>query len=611
MRILQLHSDFIEYEPIRKEITSAAEAEKKRVRLNDIVVLFTSVEKGDNEAVAKKAIEDVKAYLKKINLNHILIYPYAHLSSDLASPSDAMKILHVMEEYADELGIEAACAPFGWNKQFTISIKGHPLAEQARVYTAEALTGQVERIRPSPLKEYLILTPDGKVYDPKEYAYNPDETDFRILVEKEALGKESKAVGEPRYIRHMKKFGIDWETMSDLGHMHYCPEGTIMYEAIASYAQSIVASLPLPVYHIKGSNMFNLDLPPVREHAELFGDRCYQLNVEDKSFVMRYAACHQQFAVIRNWVISYRNLPFGAFEIADSYRLEQSGELLLSFRVRRMNMPDLHVFCRDIEEAKEWFLKLHEKIYEEIKNLGRDYWSLYNLTSREFFESNREWFNKLTRLEGKPVLLCFYPKGINYYWILNIEYHIIDAMQRPREIGTVQIDVGNARRFGIKYIDRNGEERYPIILHSAIIGTIERYMYALFDSAIKMTRPSLPTWVSPTQVRLIPVSAEHLAYAQTIAEILTQEEIRADVDDRDMSVSSKIREAEIMWVPYIAVVGDKEIEDTTVSVRIRAKKEQASFTISQFVGMIKKEIDGKPRIPSRLPTLMSSRPRFA
>jgi threonyl-tRNA synthetase len=184
-------------------------------------------------------------------------------------------------------------------------------------------------------------------------------------------------------------------------------------------------------------------------------------------------------------------------------------------------------------------------------------------------------------------------------------------MQRPREIGTVQIDVGNARRFGIKYIDRNGEERYPIILHSAIIGTIERYMYALFDSAIKMTRPSLPTWVSPTQVRLIPVSAEHLAYAQTIAEILTQEEIRADVDDRDMSVSSKIREAEIMWVPYIAVVGDKEIEDTTVSVRIRAKKEQASFTISQFVGMIKKEIDGKPRIPSRLPTLMSSRPRFA
>ncbi len=609
MKILQLHSNYIEYEPIEKEIPSAEEAEKKKTRVSEVVVLFISVETEDNETVARNAVDDARSYLDRIGSNRILLYPYAHLSGNLAEPAEALKVLREMEDRAKDLSIEATRTPFGWNKQFTISIKGHPLAEQSRSYSAEELAKSASK-KTTAKKEYLILTPEGRTYAPEEYIYGDGEANFRLLVQKEALGIESKAKGEPAYIRHMKKFGIDWETMSDLGHMHYCPEGTTIYESIAAYAQSIADSLPLPVYHVRGSNMFNLDLPPVKEHAELFGDRLYQVAIDDRSFIMRYAACHQQFAIIRQWQTSYRSMPFGSFEVADSYRLEQSGELLLSFRVRRMNMPDLHVFCRDLEETKEWFFKLHERIYSEIRGLGRDYYSLYNLTSREFFEENKEWLQRLAQFEGKPVLLCFYPKGLNYYWVLNLEYHIIDTMDRPREIGTVQIDVGNAKRFGIKYIDREGKENYPLILHSAIIGTIERYLYALFDAALRMKHPSLPTWVSPTQVRLVPVSAGHLEYAKSVASALSQSAIRVDIDDRETTVSNKIREAETMWIPFIAVVGDREVQDASVSVRIRSDAKQMSMFVSQLVTLVRKETEGRPQLPSHLPLYLSIRPKF-
>ena len=341
MRILQLHSDFIEYKPIEKEGKVVEEAEKKWQRFEELLVLFTCVEAGDDETVGKKAIDEIQHTLGTLKVSRILIYPYAHLSSNLAKSADALKILKAMEAYAKEVGIETYRSPFGWNKQFSIAIKGHPLAEALKVITSAEV--KVEKAAVAK-KEYLILTENGKTFSPEDYGFEDSEESFRLLVEKEALGKELKGGGEPEYIRHMKKFGIDWETMSDVGHMHYGPQATLLFDLIAEYSKYVAESLGIPVYSVKGTNMFNLDLPPVREHAELFGDRLYQVDVEKKSFVMRYAACHQQFAIIKDWQISQRHLPFGAFEVADSYRLEQSGELLLGFRVRRMNMPDLHVF---------------------------------------------------------------------------------------------------------------------------------------------------------------------------------------------------------------------------------------------------------------------------
>ena len=229
----------------------------------------------------------------------------------------------------------------------------------------------------------------------------------------------------------------------------------MIFDLISEYSWSVVNSVGFPILQVKGTNMFDLSVPAVKEHADLYGSRLYRLELENKSFVMRYAACHQQFAAVRNWSISYRHLPFGTFEVADSYRLEQSGELLLSFRLRKLHMPDCHVYCKNLEEAKTATLKIHDKIYEEIGKLGRDYVSVYNIT-QSFLEGHKDYVMQLVKREGKPALLNFVPEGV-YYWVLNIEYHIIDELERPREIATVQIDMGNAKRFDISYVDEKGD----------------------------------------------------------------------------------------------------------------------------------------------------------
>jgi len=137
----------------------------------------------------------------------------------------------------------------------------------------------------------------------------------------------------------------------------------MLLDLISEYSWSAVNSVGMPILQVKGTNMFDLAVPAVKEHADLYGSRLYRLELENKSFVLRYAACHQQFAAVRNWALSYRHLPFGTFEVADSYRLEQTGELLLLFRLRKLHMPDCHIYCKNLADAMDVTLKLHDKIY--------------------------------------------------------------------------------------------------------------------------------------------------------------------------------------------------------------------------------------------------------
>jgi len=400
--------------------------------------------------------------------------------------------------------------------------------------------------------------------------------------------------------------------MSDVGHMRYGPEATIILNLVSQYAWDCVKSIGIPVFEVKGTNTFDLSYKPIKQHAVLFGDRSYTLKVGDKKFVLRYAACHQQFAMIKDWVISYRNLPFGAYELADRYRLEQPGELLLCFRMRKFYMPDFHVFTRDVEEAKKVSLKIHEKIYEEIRKLGRDYVSIYNI-AKSFLEENKDYVLELVKREGKPVLLHFVPEG-KYYWVINIEYNIIDQLDRPREIGTFQIDIGNAKRFGITYTDEKGEKKYPVIIHTAIIGSVERYIYAVLDTAVAMERegrsPMLPVWLSPIQVRLIPVGEEHVEKCLEIAAALSKRGFRADVDDRKESISKRIRDAETHWIPYIAVIGDREVKEGKLSVRIREEGRVEKLSAENLIEILKEKTKGYPRRELTLPILVSKRPGY-
>lgn len=607
MRILQLHSNFIEYKPIKREVKLAEECDEKERRLEELVVLFTCVEEGDDAAVAKRAMEEVKSSLKKLKVNRILIYPYAHLSNKLAKAAQALKVIKAMENHSKELGIETYRTPFGWCKQFAISIKGHPLAEQSKTITPSELKEEKEVEWEIPKPEYLILTLNNETVHPERYSFTEDEEDLKILVEKEVFKKEALG-GKPRIISILKRFGFEWEPYSDSGHMRYGPKAALMVDLVGDYAWQSGNELDIPSFSIKGTNLFNLSIPAIREHAELFGERMYTVPLDHEEYVLKYAACFQQFSMLKDWTVSYKQIPLGMFEIADSYRLEQSGECSLGFRLRRFYMPDYHIFCKDLEKAKEMAVKVHEKIYEKVRELGNEYGSLYNLT-RSFFEENREFFNHLLKIEKKPVLLRFVPEG-KYYWVINVEYNVVDELKRPREIATFQIDIGNARRFGIKYIDEDKREVYPLILHIAILGGIERYIFTVLDTALKGNVPSLPLWLSPIQVRVIPLSEEFIHNCEKIADDIEKHSIRVDLDDRPLTMPKKVREAEMEWINYVIVIGQREIDSGVLPIRDRRLGKIRKMSLQEFVDEIKEKTRDKPFRALTLPKFVSQRPRF-
>ncbi len=609
MRILLIHAESFSYEALQKAIESAEEVseDRKKASVTNALVAMCTVESVDErnpEEVAKRAAEEIASVAKKVGAQRIIVYPYAHLSPDLADPYTAKKVLELVENNIRNLGLEVIRAPFGWYKKFELKCFGHPLSELSR--SIKPSEGVVRR---AVEKEYLIMTPSGEVYDPRNYDFGDDE-EFRIVVEKEALRKELEG-GTGRVHYYLRKFGFEWEPMSDHGHMRYEPHADTIFEAVQRYSWLVAQSLGIPVFKVRGTNMFSLSFEPVRKHAELFGERMYEVRMDSDRFVLRFAACHQQFSILRDWVLSYKDLPLGMFEVADSYRYEQRGEIVLGFRVRKFHMPDLHILTKDLDEAVEIVLeKVMPTIHREAAKLGRKYIPIYNVT-RDFFENHRDELLEFVKREGRPVLLVLYPAGI-YYWVINVEYTIVDEMGRPREIATWQIDVGNAKRFGIKYQSSDGGEKHPVIIHTALIGSIERYIYMVFDTAARAERegkpPTLPTWLAPIQVRVIPVSRNHLDYAIKVANEIKKKGFRVDVDDRDESLGKKIRDAGIEWIPYVVVVGDREVKTDTLNVRIRSSGIQKSMTLDELIELLEKEVEGYPRVEQSLPMYLSSRP---
>ena len=611
MRALYIHADSMEFES--KDKTKVAEEVPEGFhngKMKEVLVVFLTVESEDEnkiKQVAAEASKDILATKEKIGAERIMLYPYAHLSSDLAKPKASIAMLDAMKEIIASSGAEVSRAPFGWYKSFDIKCKGHPLSELSRDFK-----GKEEKSAPKGKDVYFVLKKDGKEVSIEEYKNGTDCMMF--MIDKEALGKEAPSSGEPEYLRLCKKFGIQWESMSDVGHMSLASPGAMMFDLISDYSTDIVNNSGINVYHVKGTNMFSLDEAAVKEHADLFGDRLYTITTGKKSFIMRYAACHQQFAMIRNWNISYKQMPFGAFEVADSYRLEQSGETMLCFRTRRLNMPDFHVMCSTIPEAQEYFTLLDGKIYDEIENVGRDYDMLVNFSSRKAFEDNKKMIMDLCNKHGRDALIHIYPEGINYYWTVNIEYHMLDQMKRPREIGTVQIDIGNAKRFGITYADEKGEKQYPIILHCAVIGSIERYMYTLLDTAVQIEKTGvpgyLPTWITPEQVRLMPMSEDYVEAAKKMAEGIRSKRIRVSVDDTDATVGKKVRRAKQDWCSYSAVIGENEMKSGVLKVYARSENKDIDMTIEELVSRIKHEAEGYPVRPTYLPWELSKRCEF-
>ncbi len=617
MKLLFIHSDYIEFEP--KEKTKMAEDyEGGKQRIEECLVVFTSVERGD-EVVVDKVVEEIRDVTNKVKVNRVVLYPYAHLSSDLADPDTAIKVLKQLEEKLNR-EFEVYRAPFGWYKAFKISCKGHPLSELSREIRAKEEADVTEALKAEEKVEsyWFILTPDKKLVEVNEFDFTGYEN-LRKFASYE-IAKRRAVDRTPPHVELMRRLEIaDYEPASDSGHLRYHPKGKLIKGLLEEFVT--LKCIEYGAMEVETPIMYDRSHPTLRRYLERFPARQYIIRGDKRDFFLRFAACFGQFLIAHDSVITYKNLPLRIYELTRySFRKEQRGELVGLRRLRAFTMPDMHTIVKDMEQAKQEFLNQFRLAMDVLKEIGLDpddYETAVRVT-RDFYEENKDFVHSLVSILKKPILIEMWDQRF-FYFVLKFEFNFIDALDKASALSTVQIDVENAERYDISYVDEKGEKRRPLILHCSLSGAIERCMYALLEKAYMQAEkgilPMLPVWLSPTQVRVIPVSERYLYKAVEIAEEMRNRRIRVDVDDRDETLGKKVRDASREWIPYIAVIGEEEVKGGFLTVTIRAEstlkqQKKVRMSLDELAEKIANECKGKPFKPLPLPMLLSQRPSF-
>ena len=616
MRILLLHSDYLRFEAKKKALKSADEPREKKGETNNVLVVFMASEKPDEtnpSSIVKQLVFEITQLYHKVGAESIALYPYAHLSSNLSSPSTAKKIIDETKKQL-EGDYSVISAPFGWYKSFELKCKGHPLSELSRTLLPDEEAGQGEsqalKAEQKLKSIWHILDLDGTLHDVKEYDYekNPNLKKFSNY---EISGTRS-VEREPPHVGLMREHEIaDYEPGSDSGNLRWYPKGSLIKRLLEEKVSSMVADYG--GMQVETPIMYDLAHPQLIKYLNRFPARQYRLESGNKKYFLRFAACFGQYLMKSNMLISYRNLPLKLYELSHySFRYEQSGELAGLRRLRAFTMPDMHTLVKDMGEAKEEFLKQYRLSVEWMQSLGLEYEVGIRFV-REFYEENKEFADELVKIVGKPVLVELWDER-PFYFVMKFEFNVVDAQQKASALSTVQIDIENTKRFKIEYVNEEGAKKNPLMLHASLSGSIDRNVYALLEKAYldseKGVKPMLPLWLSPTQVRLLPLTDEHTDYANKIANRLEKQNIRCDIDDRSESVGKKIREAEQEWIPRIIVLGDKEIKSNKYNIRVRESDEQVSCSLDELIAEIKTSTKDEPYKPLPLPRKITLRPRF-
>lgn len=609
MRVLLIHSDYLKYQTKSKtKIAEKIDDEKKKGSFENSLVAFTAVEKEDEsdmQGVVENAVKEIMDVFSKVGAENVVVYPYAHLSSSLSSPDAAKKILTEIESELLKTDIKVARVPFGWYKSFEVSCKGHPLSELSRTITPEK-TEEKEKEKGEESKWYIL--DKGQLISPEEFEFH--NKDLEQLTKYE-LGKSESSGEEPPHVKLMKEKGLaDYEPSADVGHLRWYPKGRLIRDLLADYVYLLVTKEgAMPV---ETPIMYDLADDAIRVHADKFGERQYRMGHKKKELMLRYACCFGAFRVLSDSFLTWKNLPARIYELSTySFRMEKKGEVVGLKRLRGFTMPDLHTVCRDLGQSLVEFDRQIDLCMQTGEDFNVNYEVIFRAT-QDFYNEYKDWMHASAEKIGKPVLLEILPER-KHYWISKMDFAAIDYLGRPIENPTVQIDVESGERFGITFLEENEEEDYPIILHCSPTGSIERVICSLLEkTAVEMDEkpPMLPLWLSPTQVRILPIAERHLDYALELARELKDQNVRVDVDDRPETVGKKIRNAATDWVPYVAVIGDNELSSGELTINIRENQNKQTMSREDLVKIIKEETREMPFRALPLPLKLSQRINF-
>ena len=625
MQLLLIHSNGFSWkvnekavknpESLTKEIPSEYTTEES------VMIVFIGVESRDTEntsLVIEKTLIELQQALHDVKEINIILYPWVHLvKTTPARPNDALQILQTLhielEEKIPELSILRA--PFGYYKSFSLQCKGHALAERSKAILSEKVIESTKEVvtalqaEDEVKSQFFVLSPDGKRTPHNSYEYKKQK-ELQIFINYETA-KDRTVSTPPKHVEFMKKLElIDYEEGSDAGNFRILPRGYIVKQLIEKHVTEMAIKYGAMI--VETPLMYSYEHPSLKKYLERFPARQYIVQSGQKNYFLRFSACFGQFLALSDSIISYRQLPLKIFELSKSYRREQRGELAGIRRLRAFTMPDLHTAAIDMEMAKREFEAQFLLALQYMQDIEVSFETAFRMTT-EFYEENKAWIISMIKNLDKPILLELFDNRYAYF-ILKFEFNIVDAQKKAAALSTVQIDVENSERFEIKFINVEGQETYPLLLHCSLSGSTERVIYGILEEQLKNMQkgitPQIPLWLSPIQVRILPVTEEFLPYSEKVLEELEQNDIRVEIDDRNMSLGKKIRSAEKLWTPLIFVVGKKEADQNKVSVRYRKEKDQVFQSLKEAIGYIKEHTEQKPTFKRAIPKLVSHQPIF-
>ncbi|MGY5055127.1 threonine--tRNA ligase [Streptomyces sp. 900105755] len=625
VRLLLVHADHFRFQVTDRtsvsDFTEELPDDQRGAELNEVLVAFVCVEKPDEAdiaAVSEQVAGEIRATADKVGAHRIMVYPYAHLSAELARPGAAATALDTLTEVlrGQDGNVEIHRAPFGYYKAYDIACKGHPLSELGMTIrpggqvTAESTPGVTES---SALAAERQLRSEWRIYQPDGTYTLADSYNFRAnrglkdLYTYEHSGNRT-AEAAPPHIKLMREHElVDYERASDTGNLRWYPKGLTIKRLLEQRVTGMV--IDYGAMEVETPIMYDYAHPALSKYLHRFPARQYVVRSDEKEYFLRFAACFGQYMIQHDMFASHRDLPLRLYELTHfSFRREQGGEVAGLRRLRSFTMPDMHSLVRDMEMAKGEFIAQVKLCLEWLDDIGLECVPAIRFV-RSWLDEHPGFMTELMEVLDRPALVEVWDERF-FYFVAKFEMNFIDSAKKAACLSTVQIDVENTERFDINYTAEDGSRQHPLLMHTSVSGSLDRNVYAILESqSMRMARGEKarwPVWLAPTQVRLVPVAENHVEGAMRLAERIP---FRVDVDDRDEKLGKKIRDAEREWVPYVVVVGERELNGGDLAVRERVGG-QTEMSLDDFVARLAAETQGKPSRPLNGPRTLSSRPIF-
>ncbi len=410
-----------------------------------------------------------------------------------------------------------------------------------------------------------------------------EELNDYLKMQEEAKKRDHKKLGKELDLFMISEYGP--------GFPFWLPKGMILRNELENFWYKEHAKEGY--VFVKTPTMLNRDLWELSGHWKNYKDNMYTSTIDDVEFAIKPMNCPGGMLIYKNSLHSYKDLPIRCGELGLVHRHEASGALNGLFRVRCFTQDDAHIFMRE-DQMEEEIIRLINFIDRIYKIFKLPYTIELSTRPIEKYIGEIETWNKAESILENACKIsghtCKINPGDGAFYGPKLDFHVTDSLGREWQCGTIQLDMNLPERFDLTYIDSDGTKKRPIMLHRVIFGSVERFIGIL----IEHFAGAFPLWLSPVQVCIVPVNNDyHLEYANKIKEKLTNDNIRVELDDREEKLGYRLRESVMKKMPYTLIIGQKEVDDNTISYRKYGSEETITLTYDEFLNMINKEIENK------------------